>query len=84
MLDCVTVCVCVCVLNCVCVCVTVCVCAGVPTPVAQSRIQECLSQLSEADYNCIMSEYKVCVTLSAPANVSCGTHADISVCLDSH
>lgn len=31
---------------------------GVSTPVAQSRIQECLSQLSEADYNCIMSEYK--------------------------
>ena len=35
--------------------------SGVSTPVAQSRIQECLSQLSEADYNCIMSEYKVCV-----------------------
>ncbi|CAI8050536.1 hypothetical protein GBAR_LOCUS27743, partial [Geodia barretti] len=31
---------------------------GVSTPVAQSRIQECLSQLSEGDYNCIMSEYK--------------------------
>ena len=40
-----------------------CVCAGVPTPVAQSRIQECLSQLSEADYNCIMSEYKVCYSV---------------------
>lgn len=34
-------------------------CIGVSTPVAQSRIQECLSQLSEADYNCIMREYKV-------------------------
>ena len=34
-------------------------CVGVPTPVAQSRIQECLAQLSEADYNSIMREYKV-------------------------
>ena len=36
---------------------------GVPTPVAQSRIQECLAQLSEADYNSIMTEYKVCTCI---------------------
>ena len=33
--------------------------AGVSTQVAQSKIQECLSSFSEAEYNQIMQKYKV-------------------------
>ena len=78
---------------CVCICfcpqlfvlfkyIAVCVCAGVPTPVAQSRIQQCLSQLSEADYNCIMSEYKVGYSVyfcSSYKSFISGIHSDMHV-----
>ena len=56
-------------------------CIGVSTQVAQSRLQECLSTLAEADYNQIMLDYKVTTPLDhTPSTILCciqsSEHAD--------